>query len=470
MDSYMEILSGYVYDEDKLVTYKWLSKELEVHVNIAKQILWSFREKHKDRGDIESTFMLMGNLSDGSMRVEVVGEASREREKEKFTTLICEHMYSVQKSLPDIQLLCIAGEGDCRFSAIKCSESGLLSDEEYQKLMWGDLYKNVPQIKNDQPKKSTDKTLSASLFAETDGPESSDGKEPISNMPKKSTKAQQDTNPLSKPENQQKHLTSPSNTVASSKTEQAKKTSPGTIKKSSTKGGKATLPVKTGPINSFFRKATQKQETQSTIASISKAKNEIVKPVEDAACDAIPNKDISPKPSKPILEESKEQKKVKESKESKPKQKKYRGTKRNRSQESSDAAKKRKRIIAAPVSSEESATSEDEGEPSPGFQEVLPSPPQEVPSSPPEVLRIAGRATVRRIVDTTYVDEDGFLVTEKVTVHEVCSDQEDITPEPAKKEPTPSPVQAKGKKNAKNSKNSTSKTKQSTLTSFFKPS
>ena len=49
-DMWKENLKEWVYEESKIVTYKWLSKQLSVHVNIAKQMLFDFTQSHLKDG------------------------------------------------------------------------------------------------------------------------------------------------------------------------------------------------------------------------------------------------------------------------------------------------------------------------------------------------------------------------------------------------------------------------------------
>ena len=46
-DMYMENLEEWIFEEEKIVTYKFLSRSLKIHVNVAKQMLFNFVEKKK---------------------------------------------------------------------------------------------------------------------------------------------------------------------------------------------------------------------------------------------------------------------------------------------------------------------------------------------------------------------------------------------------------------------------------------
>ncbi|KAK6625049.1 hypothetical protein RUM43_005340 [Polyplax serrata] len=114
MNSYLETLEGFVIDEDKIVTYKYLSKSIGVHVNTAKQLLHKYFTQQRNTSifPICATYLLAGRLQDGSLRVTIVNAADKESEASKFTEITSEHIYSVQKgkSLKDIKVLCGIGK------------------------------------------------------------------------------------------------------------------------------------------------------------------------------------------------------------------------------------------------------------------------------------------------------------------------------------------------------------------------
>ena len=49
---WMDNLEEFVFEERKAVTYKWLSRALSVHVNVAKQMLFAFAEKNSGKVDL----------------------------------------------------------------------------------------------------------------------------------------------------------------------------------------------------------------------------------------------------------------------------------------------------------------------------------------------------------------------------------------------------------------------------------
>ncbi|KAG5330798.1 DPOD3 polymerase, partial [Acromyrmex heyeri] len=159
-NEHLETLAGHVFDNDKLVTYKWLSKELHIHVNIAKQILWDFYQKYQSNNNIECTYLLIGHLKEKGMRVEVVKGSNLSEAKEKFNKIISEHVYSVHKPIADLELLATSGSGDTIYSAIKCDACKERTDEEMQLLRWGTTVKKVT-MENVTNLKSTNLTNSS---------------------------------------------------------------------------------------------------------------------------------------------------------------------------------------------------------------------------------------------------------------------------------------------------------------------
>ncbi|PNF25573.1 hypothetical protein B7P43_G03826 [Cryptotermes secundus] len=103
---YLQNIEEYVMDEDKIVTYKWLSKNLDIHVNTAKQLLYTFATEQKD--DVHLTYLVGGVLCDGTgCKIQIVRQEDLEKAKAEFKALTSEHVYSVQKArtLPDLGAL-----------------------------------------------------------------------------------------------------------------------------------------------------------------------------------------------------------------------------------------------------------------------------------------------------------------------------------------------------------------------------
>ncbi|KAI4486026.1 hypothetical protein M0804_006515 [Polistes exclamans] len=440
MDQYLEILNGYIYDDDKVVTYKWLSKELEVHVNIAKQVLWEFWQKHQKEDNITSTVMLIGYLKSGGMRVEVVKQSNLDTAKDKFNKIISEHLYSIQKSIPDLEFLFINDEGDVRFSAIKCNESIERSDEELSTLRWGSLFKDRPVSKINNVKSPDNKPEEVKI---SETIKHNNNQTSRKSTDKKTVPVSQKTgfnNLFGKATNKENNVKpSTSKDIKNNKEITPEKTSVDKSKSSSKENQFVKKEEKKG-ISSYFGKnanVIQDSPKEKETKKIQTKENHNVKDdIEDnTEIEVIPNKSNNKSNNKTVKEK--------------------RGTKRNRSKESKNKTiKKRKRII---VDDSSDSQSEDEhviSESEPEVEEIISSDHIKKSPSPPPMINNNGKARILKVVDRTY-EEDGFLVTKKEHVYETCSD--DTT-------------EIKEKEERKNVAKVETKKKQTTLMSFFKRS
>ncbi|KAJ9134547.1 DNA polymerase delta subunit 3 [Coniochaeta hoffmannii] len=66
MDDYKKFLAENVLSEDKVITYRYLSRALEVHVNTAKQMLYDFHkwQNSKRPGSVHATYLVYGTKKD----------------------------------------------------------------------------------------------------------------------------------------------------------------------------------------------------------------------------------------------------------------------------------------------------------------------------------------------------------------------------------------------------------------------
>ena len=106
---YMENLEEWVMEEDKVVTYKYLSRSLKVHVNVAKQMLFNFTQSKPGQCVVvylvsglvrtkESDISGDGVTLDTTQKVLLVKDTDLENVKSKFSEVLSQHIYSVQKS------------------------------------------------------------------------------------------------------------------------------------------------------------------------------------------------------------------------------------------------------------------------------------------------------------------------------------------------------------------------------------
>lgn len=110
---YLENLDEFVNDEDKIVTYKWLSRTLSVPVNKAKQMLYTFVEKQKALNSeckLNITYLIGGKCianEDTAYRFAIIQEKDLEETKKTFSLVTSIHIYSVQRcKLKDSNSLC----------------------------------------------------------------------------------------------------------------------------------------------------------------------------------------------------------------------------------------------------------------------------------------------------------------------------------------------------------------------------
>ncbi|XP_076246569.1 uncharacterized protein LOC143186725 [Calliopsis andreniformis] len=427
LDEYLETVAGFLFDNDKLVTYKWLSKELEIHVNIAKHVLWEFWQRHKKEKSFDCTFLLMGLLHDGGMRVEVVKETDLSIAKEKFTKILSEHIYSLQKVLPEIQVLGLSDNGDIKFSAIKCLENNERSDEEMHTLRWGTISTEIPCVSEDVPNNK-----SISLEKEFESIQKEKVKSPEKKLinSKKSTQKKGFDNLFGRMNNKQKSPSSMSSTIEKMKVDTSNHTKQLSSKESIPESSKKT--TREGDLNSFLQ--GKNHEKNMNLESPGEKKNTISTVKENVEKKIVLEKDIKQK-------------------------KNTRGKKRNRSKETNNFAKKHKRIKQLSDSSNEELSDEERAE-----EIESPSPethsPVKVQSPPPRNKFEDGKRKILKMVDKTF-EEDGYLVTKKEHVYESCSEDETEVVEQPKKSVTPEArPEIKGKKS----------TKQTTLMNFFKKS
>lgn len=438
LNEHLETLAGHVFDNDKLVTYKWLSSELHVHVNVAKQILWEFYQKYKN-DNIECTYLLIGLLKNNEMRVEIVKESALSKAKEKFSKIISEHLYSIHKPLADLELLATSGSGNVNYSAIKCDACKERSDEEMQLLRWGTAAKKITienkintkpansinPSKVEQNSVTTKKSGFNNLFGMTRKPKSPEKLKSFREQDKCLTKKDNSflkENDLMKKDKDLMKKDEPVKKEDEELTEKGKdslkKDKDSSKNKGSTEKNKGSVEKNKGSINSTTKKVSPKNNS-----------------VQKGSLDNFFGKHASlSKPTEIISSEKKNDNAKKEVAEKrKPKEKEnLRGKKRNRSKEADETAKKRKRIVVQSDSSDSEQQSDVEME-----ESVPESPEPEAIArpkspSPPKIKRENGKRKVLKLINKTYKEGD-YIVTKKEHVYVSCSEDEEETKEEDRK-------------------------------------
>jgi len=415
--------------------------------------LWAFYEKYRESHDIECTYLLIGLLDNNEVRVEIVKGSDLSKAQKKFHKIISEHLYSVHKSLKDLELLASSDPGDVNYSAIKCDACNERNDEEIQLLRWGTTAKKavtenvintnmmnaVNPSKNEKnlvTKKNNGLNTLHSAFKKSRIPEetklsfqkknkvSIEKSEIAIQEVKDST--EKENNSVEKDKNFEKNdemcKNDNSKKIKDSTDRNKISTGNSNIKKISSKNN----PVKKKGLDNFFEKLTSlPQSMKATSSETNDDKNNI---------------------------EVTKENKTKENKGD------LRGKKRNRSKDIDQSAKKRKRLVIQSDSSDSEAQSDTEMEDT--FPELEAEPPVRTKSpSPPRMKHENGKKKVLKLVNKVY-KENGYIVTKKEHIYVSCSEDEE-----EKKE-----EEERRKMKKIEGKMEKVKKKQSTLTDFFKKS
>ncbi|XP_046673496.1 DNA polymerase delta subunit 3-like [Homalodisca vitripennis] len=107
-ESYLSSIEDYVFDEKKVVTYSWLSRTLGLHVNLSKQLLYTFYENNPKKGELCATYLLIGVSNNGDTnQVLVVKDKDLEEIEGSLKSVTSKHIYSVQKcvEISDLNVL-----------------------------------------------------------------------------------------------------------------------------------------------------------------------------------------------------------------------------------------------------------------------------------------------------------------------------------------------------------------------------
>ncbi|XP_049453380.1 DNA polymerase delta subunit 3 [Epinephelus fuscoguttatus] len=143
---YLDNIDEYVNDQDKIVTYKWLSLTLGVHVNTAKQMLYHYldHKRKESSAQLHATYLVSGKFVDNgqtSHKVSVVKEDQLEDFKSKMSLIVSVHVYSVQKALlkdsgplysVDYDAVKDNLKNCTKYSAIRCATAVPMSSLELQ--------------------------------------------------------------------------------------------------------------------------------------------------------------------------------------------------------------------------------------------------------------------------------------------------------------------------------------------------
>ncbi|XP_059960999.1 DNA polymerase delta subunit 3 [Mesoplodon densirostris] len=411
---YLENIDEFVTDQNKIVTYKWLSYTLGVHVNQAKQMLYDYVErkrKENSGAQLHVTYLVSGNLIQNGHschKVAVVREDKLEAVKSKLAVTASVHVYSIQKAMlkdsgplfnTDYDILKSNLQNCSKFSAIQCAAAIARAPAESS---------SSEKFEQSDLPVSPETQASNELTTNGHGP-------PI---PKRSSQ-------------QPKGIMGMFASKAASKAQDANKetkTEAKEVTNASSVGNKA--PGKGNAISNFFGKAAMNK------IKVNLDSEQAVK--EEKKVEQPPLSVTEPKLAAPVglKKSSKKAEPVKmQQKEKKSNRRKQVELSDDETKETENMKKKRRRIKLP-----ESDSSEDEVIPdSPGAYEAeSPSPPppaspspEPVPKTEPEPPSVKGssgenkRKRKRVLKSKAFVDEEGCIVTEKVYESESCTDSEE---------------------------------------------
>ena len=474
----LQNLEEYVIDEDKIITYKWLSKNFKLHVNTAKQLLYSFASEQKDK--VYSTYLIGGLLKDGEGgSVQIVREEHINKVKREFKLVTSEHVYSVQKAktLQDLNILYTVDvdqreEKDLKqLSSIKCDHPVLRPLEEVEVLKRKTQSAAIDANEKKWPaaKKPTDSSADKDTRNKKQAEEAENSKTiSLPNGENIGNKKEQKKGGIAAMFAAQSSRPKKENNDVESKVSDTKK------------------PKAEKGISAFFNQKADKPVTpsspkkESKVSPKSRYQNSPKKVEVNSGTKTNINVEVNSKQEKEF------NKKNIASKSKKSNEKK--GDERKRKKAKVDdlqPTKKRKRIVVISDSEDSDDDIFGKEEEEDEDASTLPPLPQEpdndgddvIPPTPDASLK-KGRKRVRKLIDKTYMDEDGYMLTRKEYVFESCTESEPEEEkekenkskdngDPVKTEKASPKVEMK-EPPSKKKKVSPQNTKQSSIMNFFK--
>ncbi|XP_062366969.1 DNA polymerase delta subunit 3 [Cinclus cinclus] len=421
---YLENIDEFVTDQNRVVTYKWLSYTLGVHVNLAKQMLYDYveRKRRENSGaQLHVTYLVAGNLlQNGHVchRVAVVREDKLEAMKSKLSTIASVHVYSIQKSLlkdssplynTDYDIVKTNLQHCSKFSAIRCAAAVPRTPPE------------APRVPAQSPQGQRDPGPAAAAAAGS----AVNGHGPPAAKP---------------PPQQHRGIMGMFAAKAAAKAQDAPKEAKAEAKEApGVSAASSKPPTKNNIMNNFFGKAAMNKLKANSVPEQPKEEKEAVKPSVAAAEPGSSPNIVAEKPGR-RTESARIQQKDKKS-----------TTKRaDRSDDEEEGdpenvKKKRKRIkqLQSDSSDEEdvppSPTPEEERAPSPP---PAPAPKAELEPASTEVSAGGRKRKRKRVLKSKmFIDEEeGCMVTEKVYESESCTDSEDEFSKPKAPAPHKQPL------------------------------
>lgn len=90
-------LEEWIFDESQVVTYKYLAANLNIHVNSAKRMLFTFHDQKKGNNKTKAIYVISGLLDD-QMHVKLVTEDDLKQEEKKLKKGLSKHIFALYDS------------------------------------------------------------------------------------------------------------------------------------------------------------------------------------------------------------------------------------------------------------------------------------------------------------------------------------------------------------------------------------
>ncbi|XP_013139707.1 PREDICTED: DNA polymerase delta subunit 3-like [Papilio polytes] len=455
----LNTLQDMILDEEKLVTYISLSKELCIHVNESKMLLQQFvddmRQK-KPKADLTVSYIVSGLNSKNSARTAVCTEAELEPFKKDFKTIFYAHIYSVAKG-----------------SSILDNASLLATNKLDDLILCTGIIKNNNCIKRTADEIGTLKSNSQDILLNVEN---------NTHTVQKKIKKENDIQKSSKEPETKKVEARPSETKLANNIK-SENCSP---KKSTTSKQKVNnVSIKQKGIAGFFSKANEnssnKNVTEERKMELNTAKDKPKTEIKEENT----SEDIVMSDVQADSKDKQVQKAVENNITTNKYHKKDNSSKVKTSpdiKKNMTVDKKRKRIV---VQSDSESENEVDNDPfvNEDQTEVQNESDDEIPPTPTiDTIKITSGILNpkkrRKLVDKTYTSEDGYILTKKEEVYESCSENEEeiskenvATKHVQKIKLETSPKQKKNEvKHAKKKISPPKSGKQQTLMNFFKKS
>lgn len=429
-------------DEDKIVTYVSLSKDFCIHINTGKKLLHVIVKQISEQFPdvkLNVNYIISGITDENKARTTVCTEEELKNLKTMFKTILYEHVYSVSKGSPKtdhVAYLLLNKIDDYHLCAgliknIECNkhtsdEIGSLKSNSQQAITIESKDSVIPQKKIKSESKNITNEVKNKLLEENTNGEVND-KLKI-NIKSESVSPRKETSNKKQ-----------SNNKSNSHNNKTQKGIVGFFNKS----------------NTNKKKALKEPEKETSIV-LKESKSIAIKQEKMEMDSEIPSQE----PEKEVKNESK----------------KNNNKVLNQIKKTSKVDKKRKRVLK--VSDSDSDEENDPFADKPEKQEVKNESDDEIPPTPSVnsikiTSGIVNPKKRRKIVDKTYTDEDGYILTKKEEVYESCSENEEdvkvkeIIKEIKSEKQEMSPKEKKSTASTKKKISPPQKGKQPTLAHFF---